>query len=188
MSKIKFQVASQYDLSAVYEDRARGINTLSHPPTSSGHPPSSGALSDGAQALRAQRGEEQEGEGEWKLRQPFYKAAWNKAEMLSQEWKWRIYIHWGWSCSMQPWITPSLQSNSKSDSDGCTVTISALRAGSFHGYSIHYLPSPSFFYFLILHHSLCLCNELALFEHNMSFTLLGMLSVCLCVCFSLLTH
>ncbi len=71
------------------EERARRINTLSHPPTSSGHRPSSVVLNDGAQAQREQRGEEQEeeGEGEWKLRQPFYKAAWNQAEMLIQEYK-----------------------------------------------------------------------------------------------------
>lgn len=45
------------------EERARRIKTLSHPPTSSGHSPSSVVLSDGAQAQRAQRGEEQEGRG-----------------------------------------------------------------------------------------------------------------------------
>lgn len=77
---------------SVCEERARRINTLSHPPTSSGRRPSSVVLSDGAQAQRAQRGEEQEeqeeeGEGEWKLRQPFYRAAWKQAEMLSQECK-----------------------------------------------------------------------------------------------------
>lgn len=47
-------------------------------PTRSGHRPSSVVLSDGAQAQRAQRGEEQKGEGEWKLQQPFYKAAWKQ--------------------------------------------------------------------------------------------------------------
>lgn len=45
------------------EERAKRINTLSHPPASSGHRPSSVVLSDGAQAQRAQRGEEQEKEG-----------------------------------------------------------------------------------------------------------------------------
>lgn len=46
------------------EERAKRINTLSHPPPAgSGHRPSSVVLSDGAQAQRAQRGEEQEGEG-----------------------------------------------------------------------------------------------------------------------------
>lgn len=63
------------------EERAKGINTASHPPASSGHRPSSVARSDGAQAQQAQRGEEQEGEGEGKLWQPFYIAAWNQAEM-----------------------------------------------------------------------------------------------------------
>lgn len=67
------------------EERAIRINTLSLPPTGSGHRPSSVVLSDGTQAQRAQRGEEQKGEGERKLRQPFYKAAWKQAGMLIQE-------------------------------------------------------------------------------------------------------
>lgn len=57
------------------EERAKRIKTQSHPPTNSGHHPSSVVLSDGAQAKRAQRGDEQEEEGEGKLRQPSYKAA-----------------------------------------------------------------------------------------------------------------
>ena len=98
MSKLNvMELVSTSSQISVCEERARKINTLSHPPTSSGRRPSSVVLSDGAQAQRAQRGEEQEeeeeeededeGEGEWKLRQPFYRAAWKQAEMLSQECK-----------------------------------------------------------------------------------------------------
>lgn len=62
------------------EERARWINTVSHPPTScSGPRASSVVLSDGAQAQGVQRkaaAEEGEGRGrEERLRQPFYKAA-----------------------------------------------------------------------------------------------------------------
>lgn len=45
------------------EERAERIKTRAHPPPSSGRRPSSAALSDGAQAKRAQRGGELEKEG-----------------------------------------------------------------------------------------------------------------------------
>lgn len=101
---------------------------------------------------RNRRGREGEGEGEWKQRQPFYKAAWTQAEMLSQECKLRICVHWAESRRrMQPWLTSSQQCNSGSDSDCdfdviCTLQSSILQAASSYGCCTHYPPSPSFFF------------------------------------------
>lgn len=144
------------------------MNAPSHPPTSSGHSPPSAVLSDAAQAQQAQRGEEQEGEGEGKLWQPFYIAAWNQAEMQNH------------AVKMQLCVTSSLRCKSKSDSGGCIVTPVFLQPVLMVTAS-----PPSFFFILILYHSLCLANMLAL--HNMS-CLHCWANVCVCVCESSFTH
>ena len=142
---------------SVCEERTRRINTLSHPPSSSGRRPSSVVLSDGAQAQRVQRGEEQEeeeeeeeeegeGEWEWKLRQPFYRAAWKQAEMLSQECKSTVWIHWTESCSEKKCITTTAGLKVRFRCLYCNFdVITALQsAASSYGYSTLHPPSPAF--------------------------------------------
>lgn len=60
-----FKGTSRYDLSdgRRWRESKKDKYAVPSPPAGSGHRPSSVVLSDGAQAQRAQRGEEQEGEG-----------------------------------------------------------------------------------------------------------------------------
>lgn len=138
------------------EERWRRINTLSHPPSSSGHSPSSVVLSDGAGSESAER-RGGEGEGSGSCGSHFIKQP-EIREMLIPETKPGIWIHWAGHA-----IKCSLQCFSKSDWNGCTLTLISSVFYNQRGIMVTALTTiPLLFVFLILHRSLSLYDELAL--------------------------